>query len=162
MMHTFKVWVWVTVLSAAAQAAQLEVRWSELSPLVVGRTVAIVLPDGTAVSGEAAAVRDAELAMDIRKTSNRTAHPKGMAAIPRASITTVEVREGRAVGGRVLGTVVGVVLGMVIGGEIVAHSNMSEGPSVGTFSAVTVASTVGGYYVGKKADQRSKTIRIVP
>jgi hypothetical protein len=154
--------VCAVIVPAAGAAGQLEVRWNELSPLVVGHVVKIELPDGTAVSGEVAAVREDGLSMEIRKSSNSSAHPKGMASIPRASITTVEVRETHGAGGRVLGTVVGLVVGAVAGGEIVAHGTKTEAAGVPTFLAVTVAGTVAGYLVGRSVDLRGKVIRIVP
>lgn len=152
------------LVPTTALAAELEVKWDELSPLVVGHNVKIVLPDGCIVSGEATAIRGDVLAMDIQKSSNLKDHPLGMTKIPRSSITTIQVTETRGAGGRILGTIVGLVLGMVAGGEIVAHSDAldNEGAAVGTFTAVTVGATVGGYFAGKSGDQRTRIIRIVP
>lgn len=152
------------LMPATALAAELEVKWNELSPLVVGHNVKIVLPDGCIVAGEATAIREDVLAMDIQKSSNFKDHPLGMTKIPSSSITTIQVTENRGSGGRILGTIVGLVLGMVAGGEIVAHTDAldNEGPAVGTFTAVTVGATVGGYFAGKSSDQRTRIIRIVP
>ena len=140
----------------------MEVRWNELSPLILGHTVTLVLPGGAAISGQTVAVRDDVLVLDVRRTSDSRVQPKGSATIPRSSVTTIQMQETRGVGGRVLGTIVGVLVGMVAGGEIVAHSNMSEGPGVSTFTAVGVSGAVGGYYLGKSVDRHTTTIRVVP
>ena len=152
------------LVPTTAFAAELEVKWDELSPLVVGHHVKIVLPEGSIVSGEATAIRGDVLAMDIQKSSDVKDHPLGMTKIPRSSITTIQVTETRGSGGRILGTIVGLVLGSVAGGEIVVHTNTgnNEGAAVGTFTAVTVGATVGGYFAGKAGDQRTRIIRIVP
>lgn len=154
---------WVVQLclfTTIAQAGQLEVRWNELSPLVVGRDVTIVLPDGCSISGEVAAVREEALLMNITKTSDANGHPKGAASIPRSSIAEVEVKEMRSAAGRIFGTIVGLFLGMVVGGEIIAHTDVRDSPAVATFTGVTVASAVGGYYIGRSGDRRQKIIRI--
>lgn len=161
------IWIPISVflavsLPAVARTANIEVRWSELSPLILGQTVTLVLPGGTAISGQTVAVRDDVLVLDVRRTSDSKVQPKGPASIPRASVTTLQKSETKAVGGRVLGVVVGVLVGMVAGGEIVAHGDMREGPGVTTFTAVAVSGAVGGYYLGKSVDRRSTTIRVVP
>ncbi len=150
------------LIPATALAAELEVRWNDLSPLVIGRSVKIVLLDGCMVSGEATGIRQDVLAMDIEKSTNLNDHPAGMTAIPRAAISLIEVKESKGVGGRVLGTIVGLVVGVVAGGETILHGRQSEGGAVGTFTGVAVGSTVGGYFLGRSADQRTRIIRIVP
>lgn len=146
---------------AIAGTSKIEVRWSELSPLVLAHTVSLVLPGGTAITGEVEAVRDDSLTLDVRKTSNSAVQPKGTASIPRASITTLQVTDAAGSGGRILGVVVGVVVGMVAGGEIVAHTSpFSEGAAVGTFTGVSIAGATGGYFAGRSVDRRTTIIRV--
>ncbi|MBZ5619564.1 MAG: hypothetical protein LAQ69_12700 [Acidobacteriia bacterium] len=149
------------LLPATAGATQIEVRWQELSPLILGHKVTLVLPGAVTISGDAVAVRDDSLMVDIRKTSDAKAFPKGSTAIPRASVTTLQMTETKGVGGRVLGVVVGALIGMVGGGEIVAHGRQGEAAGVSTFLAVAVAGSVGGYYAGKAVDRHTTIIRVV-
>ena len=65
-------------LSAKPNVIQL--RWEELSPYVVGRDVELQLPDGTKLRGETVSVRDDILSLDVKKTSNKRAYPKGQLA----------------------------------------------------------------------------------
>jgi hypothetical protein len=153
--------LYVLALSLAAGAAKVEVRWSQLSSLVLGHTVTLVLPGGTSIAGDVVAVRDDALALDIRKTSDSKVQPKGTASIPRASVTTLQITDTKGPGGRILGVVVGVVVGMVAGGEIVAHSSTSEAGAVATFTGVAVAGAVGGYFGGRSVDTKTTIIRIV-
>ena len=162
-------WMWLLVglcglglLPATAGASQIEVRWNELSPFILGHKVTLVLPGAITVTGDAVAVRDDSLMLDIHKTSDGKAFPKGSAAIPRASVTTLQMTETKGVGGRVLGVVVGLVVGMVGGGETVAHSNQGEAAGVSTFTAMAVGGAVGGYYAGKTVDRKTTIIRVAP
>ena len=147
---------------AIAGTSKVQVRWNELSTLVLAHTVSLVLPGGTAIAGEVEAVRDDSLTLDVRKTSDSKVQPKGTASIPRASVTTLQVTDAKGAGGRILGVVVGVVVGMVAGAEIVAHtSRMTEGAAVGTFTGVSIAGAAGGYYAGKSVDRHTMIIRVV-
>src|ERR1039457_2661911 len=146
---------------AIAGTSKVEVRWNELSPLVLAHTVSLVLPGGTAITGEVEAVRDDSLTLDVRKTSNSKVQPKGTTSIPRASVITLQVTDAKGTGGRILGVVVGVVVGMVAGAEIVAHtSRISEGAAVGTFAGVSIAGATGGYYAGRSVDRHTTIIRV--
>lgn len=163
-----RIWAWLLLLvglcprPAVAGQSQVEVRWTELSPLILGKKVMLVLPGAVSVTGEAVAVRDDNLKIKIQKTSDNKAFPKGIAEIPRASVTTLQLGETKHVGGRAVGLVVGMLGGMVAGGEIAAHSDMREGAAVGTFLGVAVGGTVAGYYAGKSLDSHTTVIRIVP
>ena len=148
--------------TASAGTSRIEVRWSELPPIILGHTVSMALPTGVAVSGDVVAMHDDSLTLEIRKTSDARLQQKGEASIPRASITTLEMTESNRTGGRIVGVVVGAVLGMVGGAEIAIHSSASntEGGAVGTFSAVAVAGAFGGYFAGKSVDHHTTLIRV--
>jgi hypothetical protein len=148
--------------AATAGTSKVEVRWNELSPLILGHTVSLVLPGGAAIAGEVEAVRDDSLALDVRKSSDSKVQPKGTASIPRASVTTLQMDDTKGTGGRILGVVVGVLVGMVAGGEIDAHaSRFNEAAAVGTFTGVSIAGAVGGYYVGRSVDRHTTIIRVI-
>src|ERR1039458_2676713 len=145
-----------------AGTSKVEIRWNELSPLILGHTLFLVLPGGTAIAGELEAVRDDSLKLDVRKTSDSKVQPRGTASIPRASVTTLQMTDAKGAGGRILGVVVGVVVGMVAGAEIVAHtSRMTEAGAVGAFAGVSVAGATGGYYAGRSVDRHTTIIRVV-
>ena len=145
-----------------AESRPLELKWGELSPIIGGQQVQLVLPEGTAIQGEAIAVREEALVMDVKSTSNAKAYPKGSATIPRASVTLIQVERRRGSWGRKLGTVVGVLSGVVLGGYVVAETAHSVGAGTGVFLGIASAGTVGGYYVGKGLDRQVTLIKIVP
>jgi uncharacterized protein YcfJ len=145
-----------------AESRPLELKWGELSPIIGGQQVQLVLPEGTAIQGEAIAVREEALVMDVKRTSNAKAYPKGSATIPRASVTLIQVERRRGSWGRKLGTVVGVLSGVVLGGYVVAETAHSVGAGTGVFLGIASAGTVGGYYVGKGLDRQVTLIKIVP
>jgi len=146
----------------AAGAGQAELRWHELAAVIVGHVVSIRLPQGELVTGQALAVRDQSLMLDIGKTSDPSRYPKGQASILRASITEVRVLQQRGSGARILGSVVGALVGVVGGAEIAVHGAHTEAAGVSTFSAVAVACTVGGYYLGRSVDRSWTQLRIAP
>ena len=147
---------------ASAGGGPAEIRWNELSALIVGHPVAIPLATGTEVAGEALSVRDDALMLDIRKTSDARRYPKGEALIPRTAVTEIRLTENRGAGARVLGSAVGALVGIVAGAEIAAHGTRTEGAAVSTFTAAAVACTVGGYYAGRSVDRHSRLLRIAP
>ena len=71
----------------------LELKWSELSSTIRGRTIKLTLPEGATVSGEVIVVREDSLVVNVRKTSDSKAYPKGSAPIPRASVTVLSMTE---------------------------------------------------------------------
>ena len=145
-----------------AESRPLELKWGEISPMIKGQQVQLVLPEGTAIQGEAIAVREEALVMDVKSTSSAKAYPKGSATIPRASITLIQVERRRGSWGRKLGTVVGVLSGVMVGSYVTVKTAHSDGPAIATFLGIASAGTVGGYYVGKELDRQVTLIKIVP
>ena len=74
--------------NAMAAPKPVELTWGELNPRIEGRTIELTLPGGTTVGGEVAVVREDPPVLNVRKTSDAKAYPKGSATIPRASITS--------------------------------------------------------------------------
>ena len=145
---------------AVAGTSQIEVRWNGLSPIILSHRVSLVLPTGTAISGDVVAVGDDSLTMDVHKTSDRK-QPKGKMSIPRASVKTLQMMDTNGTGGRILGVVVGVVGGLVAGGEIAAHGWNTEAGAVTLVMVGAAAGSTGGYFVGKGVDRHTTIIRIV-
>jgi hypothetical protein len=147
--------------SVMAESKPLELKWTELAPMISGHRVELVLNEGTTVSGEAAAVREDTLVVDVSKSSGTKQYAKGNAAIPRNSINLIKLQRSSGGWGRTLGTVIGVVAGMGIGGYTAAHMD-SAGPAIAVVVAVTSATAVAGYYAGRNLDRRVTLIRILP
>jgi len=147
-------------IPAAANTSIVEVPWDQLSGLILGKTITIALPEGAVVQGETISVTSSSLTLDVKKTSDPVRYPAGRTSLPRPSISEVRMIASHGNGGRVLGSVVGALVGMVAGGEIAGHALHGEGPIVSTFTGVAVATTVGGYELGKSLDQRLRLIRI--
>ena len=145
---------------ASAQASDtakpLELRWSELGPLVAGQRVEVALPDGRLVKGEAIAVRDEALLVDA------TTAPKGNREIPRASISLIVLKRMPGSAGRTIGTVLGVLGGMIVAGYTAANVADSGGAAATVFIGLTTLFSVGGYYAGRAADTKVTRITIMP
>ena len=142
------------------QTKPLEMKWSELSPMITGHHVTISLPDGTAVQGEAVAVRDDTILMDV--STPVKGYPKGSGSVPRASISLIDLERTKGSWGRTLGTVVGVLGGVTLGGYVAVTKNQSGGGATATFLGIAAAGSVIGYYAGKGIDKRVTHIKIVP
>jgi uncharacterized protein YcfJ len=145
-----------------AQAKPLELKWEEIGAIITGHSVRLVLPDATLIKGEAVAVREDALVVDVKSTSNAKAYSKGSASIPRTSVRLIEVERRRGSWGRNVGTVVGVISGIVLGGYVAAVATDSAGAAIPTFLGITAAGTVGGSYVGGRIDKQVTQIKIIP
>lgn len=154
--------VWACPQPALAESKAIELKWGELRPILEGQRFQLVLPDGTAIKGEAVTVREDALVVDVMGTSNAKAFAKGSASIPRSSVTLIQVERRRGSWGRNLGTVVGVLSGVVLGGYVAAVATDSAGAGIPTFLGIAAAGTVGGYYIGKSIDKKVTLVKVVP
>jgi hypothetical protein len=145
-----------------ASASQLELKWNELGPVIAGHQVKLVLPGGAEIQGEAIAVREDTLLLNVKKTSDRKSYPKGQDAIPRASVTTLQIETIRGSGGRTIGVIVGALGGLILGGDLVAHTAHSEPAAISSFLGISAGSAIAGYYAGKASDRRVTTVKILP
>jgi len=127
----------------------VELRWSELAPLIQGRRVELTLGDGAKLRGEAVVVREDSIVM-------------ANASIPRESVSLIKVDKSRGSWGRKLGTVIGVVSGIVAGAYVSAVSTDSAATGIPIFLGVSSAGTLGGYFVGRGIDKRSILIKVIP
>ena len=147
--------------SGMAQAKPLELKWSELASMIAGHRVELALAGNTTVQGEAVAVRQDTLVIDVTKSNGARPYSAGNAEIPRNDIGLIKLQRTRGAWGRTLGTIIGVVAGLGGGGYAASRTN-SGGAAVGVLVAVTSATAVGGYYAGRQLDRRVTLIRIVP
>ena len=139
----------------------IEVRWSELAPLIVGRDVTVRLADGSSFRGELLVVRDDAL---VVAGAGRTAAKavNGSGAIERSLVQRIIVRKTTGAWGRHLGTVIGVMTGLLVGGYVTGQVADSAGVGSPLFLTLASGMTVAGYYTGRQLDTRVTVIRIVP
>lgn len=147
--------------SALAQSKPLELKWNELASMIIGHHVEVSLVGNATVQGEAVAVRQDTLVIDVAKSTGPKPYSAGNAEIPRNDIGLIKLHRTRGSWGRTLGTVIGVVAGLGGGGYAAAHTD-SAGAAVGVLVGVTSATAVGGYYAGRSLDRRVTLIRVVP
>jgi hypothetical protein len=139
--------------TAMAAPKPVEVKWSELGAIISGRTVELILLEGPKLRGDVDAVREDALVLDVTKTSDVKAYPKGGATIPRASVTTLKLERPRGHWGRTVGSLGGLMAGAALGG-------LGDNLTAAFYGAV--AGSIAGYYIGKAADKKGTVIRIVP
>ena len=148
-------------LARAGEPRQLRLKWNELGPRITDKKVAFVLADGTQVEGKVIAVEPDGLRLNVSRTSNRAAQPKGKHLIARQALSVLRVTEYRKLG-RLLGTMgaIGVAAGIVAAQSI----DVYEGPMVIVVPIVIAGgltgAAIGGYYTGKAIDKRVTEIWI--
>ncbi len=144
-----------------AETRPLELKWGELAPTVQGHSVELTLTGGAKITGDVAAIRDDAMVLDVKKTSDAKAYPRGNASVPRSSVQLVKLKRSGG-WGKTLGTTLGVLSGVTVGGYIAGTTQNDAGPGIAVFLIVAGAMSVGGYLLGRQADQQSTTIRVVP
>jgi hypothetical protein len=147
--------------NAFAAPAPLELKWNELNAAIYGRVVELTLPGAFTVKGEVAAVREDGLVLEVKKTSDAKAFPKGNAVIPRSSVTLLKLEKRRGTNWRMMGTTLGVLSGVILGGYIAGKTATSPGAGIAVFLASASAISVAGHLAGSAADKRTTLIRIV-
>jgi len=156
------------VLARPVLGAQspIRVKWDGLS-MVVGKTVAVAMPDATVIAGKVTSLQADALEVQVTKSTNPAVWPKGLTRVPRATLRTVEMRT-KSVHFRIIGTVVGFFAGAA-GGAAAAMGiqgglwgNENQSAAAAAMIGIAAAGTAGGYAVGNSADRRSTIIEIVP
>jgi hypothetical protein len=150
----------------ADAAALMHVKWEGLT-VVVGNTVSIAMPGGAVIAGKATGVESDALVVDVQKTSDRTAYPKGAVRVPRATLHRFEMQTKGKVG-RIVGTPVGFAVGFTagvgaaigIGGGFLRNDN--QGAATAALIGIAAAGTVGGYFLGNSIDKHWTAIEILP
>ena len=141
---------------------QVEMRWGELGPFIARGRLTTVLPDGTVLQGRTLSVDLDALVINVSKSSDKRAYPKGRTSIPRGQVETLSIRRTEGKLGRILLTPAGFFGGA---GLLVLAFLGSEGSGGGERSAILpiwVGANVGGYYGGKSIDSKTTVIKILP
>jgi hypothetical protein len=150
----------------ADAAALMHVKWEGLT-VVVGHTVSIAMPGGAVITGKATGVESDALVVDVQKTSDRTAYPKGVVRVPRATLHRFEMQTKGKVG-RIVGTPVGFVvgggagLGAWVGIQGGLWGNNNPTGAAAAWIGIAAAGTVGGYLLGNSVDKHWTAIEILP
>jgi hypothetical protein len=156
----------LSIAPAAGAVSPQRLTWEEL-PQLVGKRVCIPLYDGGAVAGKVREVQADALLIQVSRSTDPVAYPKGTLRVPRATLHVLDLH-GKGYKYRVIGTAlgfaagtaggVGVALGVVQGGFLRDDHGTAAGAAfVGVMAGVTAA----GYAVGNAADRRTTTIQIV-
>jgi hypothetical protein len=161
-LHTVLLILGVGASCSALAADVKELRWNELAPLIAGNRAEVTLVDGSRVKGEALAVREDTLVMDIRRSSGPTRFAKGNGLVPRPKVDVIKVERRSGTVGRVLGTVGGVLAGMTLAFYAVFAMDSGGGGAIATYIGIVVGFTAAGYYLGQAIDRRTTTIKVVP
>lgn len=145
----------------SSAADKRDVRWSELAAVAEGKKIALVLPDGAELRGRVTAVQADTLVLDVSKTSDKTAHPKGSATLPRSSVRSFTVgRTGWK--WRAIGTAIGLGGGLAAGVFINEYShNEGDGAPAAVAAAIAVPAALG-YLGGWAADRGTVTYQVIP
>jgi hypothetical protein len=141
-------------IGALAESKPLELKWSELNPVITGHRVKMLLTDGRTIKGDMIAVREDSLLIDAGDASR--------AAIPMNSISLIKLEKTRGAWGRGLGATLGMLTGVSVGGYVAATQARSGGTAVAIFVPLAAAVAAGGYYVGGQLDRRGTSIKVVP
>jgi hypothetical protein len=146
----------------------MHLRWEQLS-VVSGHTVRIALA-GVVIQGKASRVEDDALVVDVKKTSDRRAYPKGTVRVPRERLRTLELqtrgkffRFGLTTFGASLGAMGGFSVAYfgVNGCDIFGGCRHPHPVAAGfAFAGVAAGAVAGSYYAGRSLDTRWTTIEI--
>ena len=144
------------VTPAAGAVVPQRLTWEEL-PQLVGKHVSIALWDGGAVAGRVREVQEDALLIEVSKSTDPVAYPKGPLRVPRAKLHVLDLH-GKGHRNRMLGTALGFAAGAA--GAFAAGGGMS-GDRPGAALSVLAGVTVAGYALGNAADRNTTTIRII-
>src|SRR5258706_15796409 len=126
----------------AASAEKLRLTWSDAGRAISGKKVSIVLLDGAEVGGQGLEVQPDALRLDVKKTSNRTAPPKGSGLLPRQEISAVRLSRHGFVW-QLAGTGAGFFGGAFLGAEMALHSYGDDSGLPGLILGLAVWAAVG-------------------
>jgi hypothetical protein len=144
--------------SQAKAGEQEEMTWGELSSLS-GRTIRMTMPETAVITGRLIAVEPQGLVLQISKTTDKAAYPKGRFVVPRSEVKVLSVLSKRK-RGRVIGTIGGAWSGLTLG-ILAAVPASSVGGALAALAGVGGGTTALGYFLGDAADRRTTTVVVV-
>jgi len=134
-------------------AETIRLRWNELTPLVNGKRVRLTLNGAVRVAGTVHDVESTGLKVEVTKTSDRRTYPKGLATIPRSSVSTIQLNKSATHKGIIIGGAVGGGIGAAAGWGLSALVH-NEGGTVdeGVIAAAIVLPIAIGLLIGQLFD----------
>lgn len=130
--------------SLEARPTQTRRTWDELSRMILGMDIRVILPDQTLIRGRALEVRPDVLVVDVRRTSNPRLHAKGRTDIPRADVSTIELFSRRSPGAKPDASAIGAALGGVAVSPLLFY--LGETDKISGWAALGIA--IGGAAAG--------------
>ena len=121
------------------------VRWNDLAPLIDGKRVWLPLSGGVRIVGTVRELTATGIKLDVTKTSDRKAYPKGLVLIPRSSVSTIQVNKPAGHKGIIIGGAVGGGIAAAAGGTLIAIRR-NEGGTSG--NGIIAAAIVGPIALG--------------
>lgn len=160
-MAMLAVMVWGVPRATAGGVDERQTNWAGLS-VVVGQRVRVLMPDGALVEGKATGLEADALAIEVTRSSNRKAYPKGRFLVSRATLGAVDVVQSSTKHWRIICTALGGGVGyLALRAGINLVKSSDTGAAAG-FVALGVGLPVAGYFMGNAADRRIVTYVIVP
>jgi hypothetical protein len=164
MKHAMSVVLAILIAGLPAWADSRSFRWSELAGFMENHPVALMLPDGAKIEGRPIGVEPEQLVLEVRKTSNPSAHARGRQSIPRSQVLTVVVNRP-TIRWRVIGASVGGVAGIPAGALVAIEKDGLFGGKDrgnGIVAAIIAGLAAAGFLIGWAVDQRKTTVTIIP
>lgn len=138
---------------------QQRMPWEALGPVVEGKKISMVMPDGTEIRGKVLAVESDGLRMKMSWTTNVLSVAMGEQLIPRDAVSVMKVQR-RGWKWRAILTAAAPVL--VVSAIAAAAGDLPEqgAEGGGAIAAGALGSMAIGYYAGWKLDGQDMLIEI--
>ena len=134
--------------------------WRDLDHMVRGRNIDIRLPSGIRLKGRVTSVEEDALMLDVSKTSNKRAYPKGRAVVPRPEVTQFMMARKDGHTWTAVGTGIGASIGAVMAASIGQVFN-EERRAVADPLLVGIPTLIG-FGLGWGADHENVNVIVVP
>jgi hypothetical protein len=136
--------------SLVARQTQVRRTWDELSRMIQGMEIRMMLPDATLIRGQVLEVRPDVLVVDVRRTSNPRLHAKGRTEIPRSDVSTIELFSRRSRGSNPDAGAIGAGLGAVAVSPLLLVLGETEKISGWAALAILIGGAAGGAMVANR------------
>jgi hypothetical protein len=150
----------VSTQSLLARPVQRRSTWDELSRLIPGMNIRIILPDTTLIRGQALDVRPDELVIDVRRTSNPRLHAKGRTGIPRSDVSAIELFLRRSSRTNPDAGAIGAGLGGVAVSPLLFYLGETNKISGWAALAIAIGGAAGGVIMANRLHDSSSDVLI--
>lgn len=152
--------IFVLCLPEALESREKEAvaTWEQLGPLVESREIETVLTSGVYVRGRVLKVLPEALDVEVKKSSDRAAIPKGQTRIGRELLSVLTVRWKRRVARAILTPTFGAFCVLCWPALLLDE----DGGSTPVGLAFVAASATVGYLLGDRIDRRRMRVILAP